>query len=108
MDALRETFRVLQEVVVKIVPRRMVVIFSFIPKFIILVAVMSRLLATRFAEVGSAWHSSQTPDEMRQLDLELMALVEKSGLPTPALRKLFAVDSKYQVYLQRNKPCPDE
>jgi hypothetical protein len=29
---------------------------------------------------------------MRQLGIELMALVEKSCLPVPAIRKLFAPD----------------
>ena len=87
-DALRETFDVLRTVGVKIVPRRMAVIFRIVPKFI-LVAAMRRLFATRFAEVGGAWHCSQAPDEMRQLGIELMALVEKSRLPASALRKLF-------------------
>ena len=32
------------------------------------------------------YHLSQAPDEMRQLGLETMALVERSGLPVPALR----------------------
>ena len=92
-DALRETFDVLRAVGVKITPRRMAVVFNIIPKFI-LVAAMRRLFATRFAEVGGAWHCSQAPDEMRQLGLELMALVEKSRLPAPALRKLFANNSR--------------
>jgi 2-dehydropantoate 2-reductase len=91
VDALRETFAVLQAIGVKIVPRRMAIVVRIIPK-VILVAVMRRLFATRFAEVGGAWHCSQAPDEMRQLGLELMTLVEKSGLPAHALRKLFAVN----------------
>jgi hypothetical protein len=88
VDALRETFEVLRAVGVKIVSRRMAIIIKITPKFI-LVAAMRRLFATRFAEVGGAWHCSQAPDEMRQLGNELMVLVEKSGLPAPALRRLF-------------------
>ncbi len=91
VDALRETFDVLRAVGVKIVPRRMATIIQVTPRFILIVA-MRILLATRFAEVGSAWHCIQAPDEMHQLGIELMVLVEKSGLPAPALRKLFAQD----------------
>jgi len=91
VDALRETFDVLRTVGVKIVPRRMPTIIQVTPRFILVVA-MHILLATRFAEVGGAWHCIQAPDEMHQLGIELMALVEKSGLPAPALRKLFAPD----------------
>jgi 2-dehydropantoate 2-reductase len=91
VDALRETFEVLRTVEVRIVPPRMATIIRVTPKFI-LVAAMRVLLATRFAEVGGAWHCSQAPDEMYQLGIELMTLVEKSGLPAPALRKVFAPD----------------
>jgi hypothetical protein len=62
-----------------------------IPRFV-LVAALRPLLSTKFAEVGAGWHCSQAPDEMRQLGIELMALVEKSSLPVPAIRKLFAPD----------------
>jgi hypothetical protein len=65
-------------------------IIQFTPKSI-MVAAMRLLLATRFAEVGGAWHFTQVNDEMNQLGVELMPLVEKSGLPTPALDKLFAM-----------------
>jgi hypothetical protein len=67
----------------------MITIFKVVPKYI-LVGAMRILLATRFAEVGGAWHCMQAPDEMLQLGIELMALVEKSGVAAPALRKLFA------------------
>jgi len=55
-----------------------------------LVAALRPLFSTKFAEVGAGWHCSQAPDEMRQLGIEVMALVEKSGLPAPAIKKLFA------------------
>jgi ketopantoate reductase len=89
VDALRETLKVLRAVGVRIVPRMNGTIIEVTPKLILVVA-MRVLLATRYAEVGAAWHCSQAPDEMRELGIELMALVEKSGLPTPAFRKLFA------------------
>lgn len=88
VDALRETVKVLQTVGVKTSHDKMLIIIRYTPKFI-LVAAMHFLLATRFAEVGGAWHCTQAPDEMDQLGIELMAMVDRSGLPAPALRKLF-------------------
>ncbi len=88
IDALRETLEVLRAAGFKIIPPRATVV-RIIPRFV-LVAAMRILLATKFAEVGGGWHCSQAPDEMHQLGVELMALVEKSGLPAPALRKVFA------------------
>ena len=52
------------------------------------IAGMRTLLASKMGEVGLAWHCSQAPDEMQQLAQELEELVEKSGLPAPAIRKL--------------------
>jgi hypothetical protein len=69
--------------------RRIATTIMVTPKFV-LVAAMRILLATRFAEVGGAWHCTQAPDEMHQLGIELMALVEKSRVAAPALRKLYA------------------
>jgi 2-dehydropantoate 2-reductase len=89
VDALREILDVLDAVGVKIAQDRMTVVVRRTPKFVLLLA-MRILLPTRYMEVGGAWHCMQAPDEMHQLGVELMALVEKSGLPLPALRKLFA------------------
>ncbi len=88
VDALRETLDVLRATGFKIVPSSANMV-RIIPRFV-LVAALHRLLSTRFAEVGAGWHCSQAPDEMRQLGIELMALVEKSGLPVPAIRRFFA------------------
>jgi hypothetical protein len=74
----------------KVVPSSNNFFFGVIPKFL-LVAIFRLFLDTRFAEVGGAWHCTQAPDEMHQLGVELMAIVEKSGLPVPALRQLFAM-----------------
>jgi ketopantoate reductase len=90
VDALRETLDVLRATGFKIIPSG-TNIFRIIPRFL-LVAALRPLLSTKFAEVGAGWHCSQAPDEMRQLGIELMALVEKSSLPVPAIRKLFAPD----------------
>ena len=88
VDAMREVIPVLRANGFSIVPPSQAVFFGAIPKFI-LVPIFRLFLATRIAEVGGAWHCTQAPDEMRQLGIELMALVDKSGLPVPALRKIF-------------------
>jgi 2-dehydropantoate 2-reductase len=85
--ALRETLAVLRADGVKIIPSN-IKMLEIIPRFILVIA-MRLLFSTKFAEVGAGWHCSQAPDEMHQLGIELMALVEKSGLPVPAIKKLF-------------------
>jgi 2-dehydropantoate 2-reductase len=86
VDAMRETLDVLRATGFKIIPSGTNII-RIIPRFV-LVAAMRSLFSTKFAEVGAGWHCSQAPDEMRQLGIELMALVEKSRLPAPAIREL--------------------
>jgi len=88
VDALRETLDVLRATGFKIIPSSVSMV-RIIPRFV-LVATLRPLLSTKFAEVGAGWHCSQAPDEMRQLGVELMALVEKCNLRVPAIRKLFA------------------
>jgi 2-dehydropantoate 2-reductase len=90
VDALRETLDVLRANGFKIIPSSTNIV-RIIPRFV-LVAALRPFLSTKFAEVGAGWHCSQAPDEIRQLGIELMALVEKSRLPAPAIRKLFAPD----------------
>jgi 2-dehydropantoate 2-reductase len=92
VDALRETFQVLEATGVHIAHDRMTGIIRSTPRFILVLG-MRVALATRFAEVGGAWHCMQAPDEMQLLGLELMARVQRSGLPAPALHKLFAMGS---------------
>jgi 2-dehydropantoate 2-reductase len=89
-DAMCEVLPVLRANGFKVVPSSNNFFFGVIPKFL-LVAIFRLFLDTRFAEVGGAWHCTQAPDEMHQLGVELMAIVEKSGLPVPALRQLFAM-----------------
>ncbi len=89
VNAMGEVPAVLRANGFRVIPASNDLIYRFVPRFL-LVAFMRRFLATRLAEVGAAWHCQQAPDEMCQLGVELMALVEKSGLPAPALREIFA------------------
>jgi 2-dehydropantoate 2-reductase len=60
---------------------------QFIPS-ILQVAGWRALLNSKLGEVGLAYHVSQAPDEMIQLRNELGDLVNKAGLPVPAIRKV--------------------
>ncbi|MGA3328601.1 MAG: 2-dehydropantoate 2-reductase N-terminal domain-containing protein [Terriglobia bacterium] len=90
VDALRETLAVLRATGFKIIPPPAKII-RIIPRFV-LVAILRILFSTKFAEVGAGWHCSQAPDEIRHLGMELQALVNQSGLPVPALRKVLGQD----------------
>jgi 2-dehydropantoate 2-reductase len=89
VEGMREVIPVLRANGFAIVPSSSGFIFGVLPRFL-LEAAFRLFLPTRIAEVGAAWHCSQAPDEMVQLGVEVLALVEKSGLPAPALRKLLA------------------
>ena len=90
VDAMRQTLDVLQAVGYHITPPSTSII-RYIPRFVLIEA-LRRLLPTRFMEVGGVWHVSQAGDEMIQLGKELAVLVDKSGLPVPALRELLQVN----------------
>ncbi|MGP8252551.1 MAG: ketopantoate reductase family protein [Terracidiphilus sp.] len=86
--AIPETQAVLRAAGRRIVPRANALIGA-LPRF--LIAVLFRLLlASKYGEIGAAWHCSQAPDEMNQLAKELKELVERFGLPVPALRQILA------------------
>ncbi len=87
VDAMRESFKVLQALGYRIVPKSQNII-KFLPRFIIATGFRA-LLSSKLGEVGLAYHVSQAPDEMNCLAKELEVLVEKSGLPVPAIRKVF-------------------
>ena len=89
VDAMRESLAVLRALGHKIVPRSMSII-DFIPRFI-LVASIGFFLSLKLTEVGGAYHVSQAEDEMQFLADELEALVEKSGLEAPAIRKVLSM-----------------
>jgi 2-dehydropantoate 2-reductase len=86
VDAWQETLPVLRATGFRISPPATNII-RIIPRFV-LVAAMRKLLSTKFAEVGAGWHCSQAADEMRQLAMELQALVDQAGLPVPAIREV--------------------
>lgn len=89
IDSMRESLSVLRATGHKIVPSSMGII-EVIPRFI-LVALVRFFLSLKLAEVGGAYHVSQAPDEMQFLAEELEALVKKSGLPAPAIRKVLSM-----------------
>ncbi len=86
--SVSETHAVLRANGRRIVPRAFAVIGA-LPRFA-LAAFFRLFLASKYAEIGAAWHCSQAPDEMNQLAKELKELVERSGLPVPALRQILA------------------
>jgi 2-dehydropantoate 2-reductase len=53
------------------------------------IAALRLLLTSKLGQVGCS-HVSEAPDEMRQLALELKTLVDRSGLPVPAIRKVLS------------------
>ena len=90
VDATRESYSVIKELGYKIIPKSTNIIY-IIPRFI-QVALLRILLKTRIIEVGGVYHVSQAPDEMKFLAGELKDLVEKSGLPVPAIRKVLEMN----------------
>ena len=95
VDAMREVLDVLPAVGFHIIPANMVVL-KIIPRFL-WVAGLRAMLPSKFMEVGGMYHISQAPDEMRQLCMELMALIERSGLPVAVLRKCIINPQMAQV-----------
>jgi 2-dehydropantoate 2-reductase len=95
IEARREAHRVLHAVGHRVVPR-LEVLLAAVPSFL-QVAGLRALLRSRLGEVGLAWHCSQAPDEVRQLAMELRALVDEAGLPVPAIRRVLAEDQGHAV-----------
>lgn len=89
VDAHRESLNVIQVLGYRIVPRSLYLI-KILPRFI-LVAIYRALYSSKFGEVGGLYHVSQAPDEMNYLAQELKMLVEKSGLSSPAIRKMLSM-----------------
>jgi len=87
---MREVLDVLTADGIRVTPCGTTII-KVIPRWI-LVAAIRAALPSRFMEVGGMYHLSQAPDEIAQLAKELRALVEKSGLPVPAIRKVLRMD----------------
>ena len=87
VDAIRDGFKVLQKLGFQILPKSNEFFFNYVPKFI-LVTLMRVLFNSKFGQVGIEYHVSQAPDEMQHLAKEMRTLVEKAGLPVPALREV--------------------
>ena len=87
-EAFKETIAVLRATGRRIVPRALAVIGA-LPQFA-LAALFRLFMSSKYGEIGAAWHCSQAPDEMNQLARELKELVERSGLPVPALCQILA------------------
>lgn len=88
VQAQHEAHQVLRAVGFRIVPWTEVVTGS-LPDFV-QVAAMGWLLKSRMGTVGLAWHVSQAGDEICQLAAELRTLVDKAGIPAPAIRQILA------------------
>ena len=88
VDAMRESFKVLQALGYRIEPKSQNII-KILPGFVIVMGFRT-LLLSKLGEVGLAYHVSQAPDEMNFLAQELEFLVTKSGLPSPAIRKVLS------------------
>ena len=87
VNARREAHQVLRALGHKIVPRSEEISIRYTPRFL-QVAAMGWLLKSKMGEVGLAYHVSQAPDEVQQLAGELRLLVDRSGLPAPAIRQI--------------------
>jgi 2-dehydropantoate 2-reductase len=92
VDGLRETLDILRALGYRIIPRS-TSLMRIIPRFL-LVAAFRALFASQIGEIGAGWHCSQAPDEMQRLADDLKALVDKSGLPVPAIRKILGPDER--------------
>jgi 2-dehydropantoate 2-reductase len=92
VEARHEAHRVLRTLGRRIIPWSEVAI-GIVPSFL-QVASLRALLNSKLGEVGLAYHVSQAPDEVRQLALELQALVDRAGIPVPAIRKVLEWDKK--------------
>ncbi len=86
VDARREAHQVIRASGHTIVPPSEDAI-RFIPRFL-QVAGMRVLLNSKLGEVGLGYHVSQAPDEMIQLIHELNKLIDRAGIPVPAIKKL--------------------
>ena len=85
-DATRDTVKVLRGLGRHVIPLSNSVI-GRLPRFLA-VPLYRAFLSSRLGEIGGGWHCSQAPDEMRQLAVELKAMMQRSGLAVPALRQV--------------------
>jgi hypothetical protein len=87
---MREALDVLPAAGYRITPNNTNAI-KIIPRFI-LVAAFRAFMTSKLADAVGFWHYSDNPDEMLLLAKEFKALIKKSGLPVPAIRKVLGPD----------------
>ncbi len=85
--AMREGFRVLRRLGIPRLPRKLVLMITFIPSPII-ISVLRKGFATERARMNMEGHANAAVDEMATLAAEFKALVDRAGIPTPAIDEL--------------------
>jgi 2-dehydropantoate 2-reductase len=90
VKALRESIDILPALGYRVVPK-IQYLGKIIPRFIF-VSFLQLFLSSKLCEVGGVYHVTQAPDEMHCLTNELKVLVEKSGLPLTAIRKVLSIN----------------
>lgn len=85
--AIREGFRGLQALGFPITPRKYRIL-TWIPEPV-LVPLVQKLLTRPQMETALVRHAGAARDEVRHLNDELLAIIESSGLPMPAIRYLY-------------------
>jgi 2-dehydropantoate 2-reductase len=85
--AIREGFTVLRALNIPATPLKLRIL-PLIPEPF-LVALLQRVLATEWATTLLAHHANSARDEMQQLADEFRTLARASGVPTPALDRLY-------------------
>jgi len=90
VDDLRESLEVLRALKHRILPPSIIFI-EMIPRFI-LAAMLRAGLNSKYAGIAGLWHLSHAEDEMCQLGNELREMVEKAGLPSPAIREILSMN----------------
>jgi 2-dehydropantoate 2-reductase len=89
VEARREAFRVLRALGHRITPATEALLAMLpVP---VQIAAFALLLNSKFGQVGCS-HVSQAADEMNALADELKVLVERAGIPVPAVRQVLAAN----------------
>lgn len=86
IDGIRQGFRVLRSLGYPVTPPKLCLLERMPVR--ILTPLFQRLLATELAEIVIAFHTRAAKDEMGALAEELQVLIERAGLPTPAIDEL--------------------
>jgi len=86
LKGMREAVKVLKASGFPVEPPALKVMLA-IPDFI-LTPIVRRLMATKLMEIGGARHANNAREEMTRLNEELLAMADKKGVETPAMREL--------------------